>query len=336
VTNSAGGVQSVGVLGFTSSMTPEERVRRLVSRGAALASTRRVRIASQLLLLAGLAFVLVRLRAAWHDGGLDLSHVDWLLVVVAVLTSTMGVVATAYVWRAILLKLGAETTRSIVGVYLQAQLGKYVPGTVWQYVGRTALGRTHGVRLRALALSLPVELAASALTGAALALLLLGVAGAAAAFVVIAALSACAHPAIERRLAGVSRRLFSGRDVAGVIAAAARAVPPYAAILVVLGCGFWVTARALFAVPAADLETYVGTFVAAWLIGMLAFFAPGGIGVREAVIVALLRGKIGTDDALVLAAGSRAVSTFADVLAAAIGVVLLRTGARRPESQQSA
>ena len=45
----------------------------------------------------------------------------------------------------ILRRLGASARLSLVAVFLQAQLGKYVPGAIWQYAGRGALAKMHGV-----------------------------------------------------------------------------------------------------------------------------------------------------------------------------------------------
>ena len=73
----------------------------------------------------------------------------------------------------------------------------------------------------------------------------------------------------------------------------------------------------------------MGVYGTACLVGLVAFFAPVGFGIREALIVALLRGRLGTADALVLAASSRLLLTIVDLATAAVGVVTLRLGKRR-------
>jgi uncharacterized membrane protein YbhN (UPF0104 family) len=98
-----------------------------------------------------------------------------------------------------------------------------------------------------------------------------------------------------------------------------------------VGGSFWMTARALLHVSAGDLAFYVGAYAAAWIVGFVAIVAPGGIGVREAVLIAMLRSKIGSADALVLAAVSRGVFTAADLSAAAIGLLSLRRAERAPD-----
>jgi uncharacterized membrane protein YbhN (UPF0104 family) len=100
----------------------------------------------------------------------------------------------------------------------------------------------------------------------------------------------------------------------------------------IYGVAFWTTGRALFAIPASDIPRYIGVFALAWLAGVVAFFAPGGIGVREAVIAALLTSRLGPADAIVLAATSRIVLSAIDIVAAAasFGVPALRRREARP------
>jgi uncharacterized membrane protein YbhN (UPF0104 family) len=98
------------------------------------------------------------------------------------------------------------------------------------------------------------------------------------------------------------------------------------------GISFWLIGRALFAAPLRDLAIYIGAFAAAWAVGVIAIYAPGGLGVREAVLVAILRGKVGSADALVLAAASRVVLALVDVVLAGSGALLLRRSVDHPPS----
>jgi uncharacterized membrane protein YbhN (UPF0104 family) len=293
-------------------MAWRERLQHLAVESAGLAKKRGVRIASQLLLLAGLVFVLLRLHAIWSDSNFSIAHVDWLVLVASITVCGCAVAATSFAWLAILRRLDVRTELWFVGIFFQAQLAKYIPGSVWQYAGRTTLARASGLPVRAVAVSLPAELLASALAAAAMSLLVLGWWGLAAAAVVVLALSLRVYRPSQR-----------------VLSATMHVIPAYAGIWLATGFGFWLTGRALLGVPLGDALTYAGAFSAAWLVGLVAIYAPGGIGVREAVLVALLRGKIGAGDALVLAVVSRAIFTLIDVTAAAGGALLLRTISRR-------
>jgi uncharacterized membrane protein YbhN (UPF0104 family) len=322
-------------LGFTGDVTSWKPLRHVAARAAAFATHRRVRAASQVLLLGGLVFVLLRLHTIWHDSRLSLGNVDWLLLLGAVLVSACALTATAMVWLAILRQLDAETEPWFIAIFFQAQLSKYIPGSLWQYVGRLTLAQSHGLPIRPVAVSLPIELIASMLAGAALSLLLLGWWGAAGAALVLLALSLCARRPVEHLLTRTLRHVFQGRDVRGAVPAAIRASRAYAGILFIIGFGFWLTARALYGVPFDDVLTYIGAFVAAWLGGVVAVYAPGGVGVREAILVALLHGRLGSADALVLAAASRAILTLVDIGAAVTGVALVRARAH-DESRRAA
>jgi hypothetical protein len=308
-------------------MVLRERVQRLVTRGTALATDRRVRIAAQVLLLAGVIFVLFRLGSLWRDSHIAWSAVRWLPLVGALLVAIAAVLAAALTWNRILRALGVETRPRWAGVFLQAQLAKYVPGGVWQYAGRVALSRSEDIPVRAVTMSLPIELAGTLLAGGLLSLLAAGLWGLAAAALALGSVLALSGSGRAERVFAAARRWFGSGDAGtGLVPRAVLgSLIPYVAITALLGVTLWLVADALFGVPAGDLPFYIGAFSIAWLTGLVAVFAPGGLGVREAILVALLRSRLGTADAVVLATVSRAVLTIADVLGACLGVLILRS-----------
>lgn len=285
-------------------------------RVGAIANTRRVRIAAQLLLLAGLVFVLLRLRSIWRDSHIDLSHVGWASAGGAVLLAACATAASGFIWLAILRQLGAPTRACWVGVFFQAQLGKYIPGSVWQYAGRTALARAHRIPVRPVAISLPVEFVGSMGGAAVLSLLVLGWWGAIGVPVALLAIA-------------LALRVWSDSSGRGARRVALRTTSLYVAAWPLTGISFWLVGRALISAPLRDMAVYIGAFAVAWAVGVVAVYAPGGLGVREAVLVAILRGRIGSADALVVAAASRAVFAFVDVALAGGGLLLLRGDADR-------
>jgi uncharacterized membrane protein YbhN (UPF0104 family) len=86
--------------------------------------------------------------------------------------------------------------------------------------------------------------------------------------------------------------------------------------------GLWLLAYGLFGVPAGELRVFVGAFAVSSLAGFVAVFAPGGIGVREAVLAALLAPRIGQADAIALALASRLILIAADLGGGAAAFVL--------------
>jgi uncharacterized membrane protein YbhN (UPF0104 family) len=299
---------------------------RLVVRRASVITSRRVRVVAQLLLLAALAFVLLRLHSIWTESQIDLSQVSWPLVVAAGAVAAAAVVGAGYIWLQILRRLGVRVRQRWIGIFLETQLGKYIPGSVWHYAGRTALTRVEGVAVRTVALSVGVELAASVFAGAVLASLMLGVAG----LIFAAALTSSAGVAASRveirRLQPLGRLAprVAAADVKRTLQATVDGTALYLVIWFMLAAAFWLTARALFSVPVTQAPYYMGVYGVACLTGLVVIFAPVGFGVREALIVALLRSRLGTADALVLAAASRLLLTTVDIATAGAGAWLLR------------
>lgn len=281
-------------------------------------SDRRVRIALRLVFCAAAGFAVLRFRSLWHDGSADLRRLGWEPVVASSLLALAGLVCSAAVWLGIVSDLGTRVKRQWIGIYLQAQLAKYLPGTVWQYAGRVALAQQHGVSARTASASLPIELAALALSAVLVAMALFGWPG-----LVAAAVIALVALVASRREIVRSRR---------VVHAFVRASARDLGLSPVWGMSLWLLARSLVHADTGEIPLFVGAFGAAWLVGLVAVFAPGGLGVREAVLVALLHGRIGTADAVVLALASRVVLTLVDAFAALCGALVLRADGRRAAS----
>jgi uncharacterized membrane protein YbhN (UPF0104 family) len=245
-------------------------------------------------------------------------------------------------WRAMLVSWqqplgGWEAAR----IWTVSNLGKYVPGKVWALAGMTVLAQRAGVAGWAAAASAVVLQAVSVGTGAAI----VGAAGAVAlesahpgtrgALLVLVLASAAAialvlwPPAARRllKLAGVetsAARPPSGAAVALGVVSAGVAWLGYGASLMLL-------ARGLLPDAPLDLPTATAAFTASYRAGLLALVAPGGIGVREGVMILLLQAPLGLAAATVLALASRVLLTIAELGAAAPFLVFTERSARVPD-----
>jgi uncharacterized membrane protein YbhN (UPF0104 family) len=294
-------------------MVSRERLLSLSATVAERATERRVRLLAQVLLVAAAVFVVLRVRSLWHGGHVELAHVDWFALASSFVLAAVGTAAGALIWLVILDGLCVKPRLRWTGFFFQAQLGKYIPGSIWQYAGRAAIARTNGIPVGPVGVSLAVEFAAAAIAAGSMAAFLLGWWGA----LILVAMAVVL-------VAG--RRATRTRLPAFVTL---RATLLYLPVWLLLGASFWLCAHGLVAVPTTDLALYMGAFAVAWLAGLLAIYAPGGLGVREAVLVALLHGRIGAADALVVAAASRLMLILADVLLAGISTAALRRGRPR-------
>jgi uncharacterized membrane protein YbhN (UPF0104 family) len=290
-----------------------------------LLASRAARLAGMFLGVGLIGLLLLRLAHLWHDHPVPLDDANWPLLALALAVSALAMAAYGAVWSLTLRALGSEPPRGLLVCFFAGQLGKYLPGGAWQYVGRAALARRLGVPFQSAAVSLLGEAVCSLIAAALVAsFLLTDDGGLAYSLVVLAAGGTTLFWA--SRLALV-RRFVADRRSLGAAAGS------YLAVFVAFGLAFWLTADALYDVAASDLPWYIGAYAAAWAAGFVVVFAPGGLGVREAVLVALLRGRLGESEAIVLAAASRIAFTLVDLAGGSVALLALR---RRPTQRHEA
>jgi glycosyltransferase 2 family protein len=324
-------------------MVSRERLLRLGAVVAefanAMRESPRARLLGRLAAIALVVLLALRLWQLWRREPVDFSHLDGAVFAAAVVSSIVAVAAYGLVWPLLLRRLGTPAPLSWISLFFKSQLGKYLPGSVWQYAGRIGLARKGGVPLQRAVVSVAAEIGYSALAAAAASSLILGMPVASGVLLGLAGLLALgvAHRrrllsplAHEPSLASTGR--IDRQSLLSALRAAPQAIVLYLGVWGLYGLAFWTTGRALFDIPGTELPRYIGIFALAWLAGLVAVFAPGGIGVREAVIAALLTNRLGQADAIVLAATSRIVLSAIDLVAgaASFGVPALRRNQARP------
>jgi hypothetical protein len=285
-----------------------------------------VPIARVVFTLAIVAAVIYATVSQWSDVQSYLSSLSWssvalsgLMVMVATLTATMG-------WRAALRNFGDQVPVRTAGqIYLVGILAKYLPGSVWAFVLQMELGKRANLpRIRPFLASLTLT-GYGAVSGLLFGLFAIPavsqVSGALVVVVIILAPIAliCAQPAVLswllRRATKLVRRPaeFPTLTYRGMAPVAGWAI----ATTVTLGLHLWL----LSGLSATGGEGYmrsVGAIGLGMTLGMVAFLAPSGLGVREALIVAALAPYMSAGAALGLALTSRLLLTLGDVLAAVI------------------
>lgn len=294
-----------------------------MSRGALRAA------ALALLTVAG-AFAAIALIREWGDLRAQAATVrwepdlPWLLLALA--CGTAALVLTGVAWTRLHRATGgAAAVGEGTVAWLGSNLGRYVPGKVWQLAGLAAWVRSRGDSA-AVALSSSLALqAVTLLTGGAFGLALagapaLGVAGDAAKLAALAlALGLLAHPRVIRGIAWLGGRLI-GEDVPPRSPCGGALVRAAVALCIVWGLhgvGFWALLRGLLGLAAPGLGVAAGTFAASYVAGYLVLVAPGGLVVREGAMAGLLvaLGGLPWGGAVAVAAAARAWSVVAELVA---------------------
>ncbi|WP_245455545.1 MULTISPECIES: hypothetical protein [unclassified Mesorhizobium] len=257
-----------------------------------------------LLGLAGVLFVGIRLQG--YAGEIDFRRLGaGGYLAIAALAGLYGAsnLLLALGWQKLLHHLQTPVSRSwAIHAYAISQFAKYVPGNIFQFAGRQAIGVAAGIGNGPLAKSTVYELAFLTIGGALF-------------FPLVLPLIAPSAPAwlgwtsfIVAMASALWLVTFAGPDFG-------MAAIFYVAFLALSGLVF----ALVFDLAGGSGEfglhpAIAGAYVLAWLLGMVTPGAPAGIGVREAVLLFLL-GGFGSGAVILLAVViGRVVTILGDLL----------------------
>jgi len=261
----------------------------------------------------------------------------WPLLVagVALVWMTFGVLADA--WRRMVQGWG-HPLPWLTGarIWLLSSMAKYVPGKVWALAGMAVMAERLGIPAWSAAgsavilqlVSLGSGAVIVATTGLAVGSLLpgpLALAGFALAMGLLASL--VLWPPLTRRAVAMFAPTADLATVPGP-GPLLYGVLANLAAWVGYGAAFWLFARGTLPDAPLGLQEAIGVYTASYVAGVVAPFAPGGLGVRESVLVLALQGRIGLANALALAAVARLGMTAAEILAAVPFVIRTRERSR--------
>jgi glycosyltransferase 2 family protein len=245
--------------------------------------------------MAGLGFLaLAAVRSL--RGAAEVALPSAVVLLTAVLVAAGALLVAARAWTALL--EGTAPRRELRDGFIAAQVGKYIPGGVWLGAGQLGFAVGAGVPA-ARAVGAMAVYAVCLLAAAGCLVALLGVVAPVGPEWLVRLAPAGLIPALllDRRwmhgaVGRVGRRFPAAR---GALLAGqgeiARAFASVVAALLLAGAAFALLLGALGS-PAPPLLAG-SAFLVAWTAGFLVPGLPSGIGVREAVLVALLPGPAG-------------------------------------------
>lgn len=259
---------------------------------------------------------------------------------IAALTCVAGAAIAAIIGMMWLLLLRDQGIHLSVFKAMQivaiSQIGKYLPGNVGQFAGRAVLAQQAGVPLGVSASTMLIETAWTLAIGAGFALLALalyidtttglGLPAVGLPELGLISLLLLAAPwfgihAVNRIAPGLSRKVGGGKLVAPPRLVTALAVSGLMVVcFFVLGAVVSLHAAALFGVGNVSWVTVTVLFTSAWLVGYVVPGAPGGLGVREAMMVLVLTPAVGAGAAVGLGVTVRLATLAGDGLAFALGI----------------
>jgi uncharacterized membrane protein YbhN (UPF0104 family) len=240
----------------------------------------------------------------WDDVSEKIATIKWSRFFLASAMFAVFLFAfRAVVWRRILKRFGHRVPLApAIRIWSTSELARYLPGVIWQVVGRIYLVKPYGVRGSHCSASQVLELVIFLLANILVALACLVWLGIKRmdglaqtwmfiAMAVVPVLIFLLHPRVLYRLMnGILKRL--GKPV----------IVPRMGFRSLTGILFWTVLGLLFqslsiwllveeplgGMQLAKWWVVAGAYCLAWCAGFLAFWAPGGLGVRELVFIGAL------------------------------------------------
>ena len=278
--------------------------------------------------LAVLLFVSIKLAQQWPAvrDALASARPIWTALASSCVMVLLTYAMLVETWRIVLVGWGHHLPYwEAARIWTISNLGKYIPGKVWALSAMAVMSEARGVS--------PVVAAAASL--------LITVINTVVGFVVVAATGArvldfppsaivaiaiiglgvvLVPPALPRLGALASR--IAGRDIAIpplAYPAVVAAVFATAAAWFGYGIAFRLFVAGVLGIAPGSIPLYTALFAASYLIGFLALFAPGGVGVRETVMAAgLQRAGFPTGPAYLIVVASRLWLTVLEIVPAVL------------------
>jgi hypothetical protein len=232
-------------------------------------------------------------------------------------------------------------------VFFVTNLARYIPGAIWQFAGLAGMTMEAGGSPAAASVGVILLQIVTLATG-----------------IMITVSAAPRLLPLTAGLTSVEQLLIAALLVAGLIVALPHLLPRIRSLLerilkkpvplptpprgqfalyvircagnwLIYGFAFWLFSRALLGQGAPSAWVAITCYVASYLAGLIAVFAPGGIVVREGAIIGLLQPSIGVEAATILAIASRFWQIAIEVTAACVmlGAEWLRSRLAHQENE---
>lgn len=219
---------------------------------------------------------------------------------------------------------GPFSRPELIRGFYTAQLGRYIPGAVWQAVGQVGLAGRAGVSARRASAAFPVFALGQAAAGGTVAALLAGLGsglspglrlGSLAGLLLVLPL----WRAWMVKVVGLAGRLLGKPALEELIPSQRRILRCYAwavATLLAASSGFALLASSLD-LPTSSGWAMIPAFSLAWTVGFLAVPFPSGLGIREAVLVTVI-GRPGAAALIAASVAHRLLNMLAEFLMIAV------------------
>lgn len=248
-----------------------------------------------------LFFLVAHIIKNWHTLDEFTYDVQWSYLGLSILSLMASLIFLPLALKSIVKLLKYEISlKRLCMILFYSQIAKYMPGGIWGYVGRVYLYKREGMNGRDATACVFLETMLVFISGIfvfCVSLFFWGKIPSVAwmpheyineiGIGALVILSLLVHPKVLNFLWGLMPERF-GKDKLQLKYTYVSIFRPVLLLIpfwIGVGGGFWLLIRSFYHMDLYLLPMAAGAYVLAWIMGFLAFFTPGGLGAREAVLV---------------------------------------------------
>jgi hypothetical protein len=242
-----------------------------------------------------------------------LAHFAWTGILLAYLARNCGIEANS--WDGI-------------RVAIISSLGRYLPGKIWAAAGKVYLLRQRGsILLLSYVVALEMSLALAAGLFISIPIIVFYLLPVRPSWALLALPTLAIPPIVCRTdwLALLLRGIRPGMHLAGLQRSKSwLAFAGYVFSWVLLGIGFAYLVSAVYPLPVKFFPQALASMSGGWIAGFLTLVSPGGLGVREGILLALTKTWLPLEIAAVVSLGARLWTTVGELIALGLVSTLSR------------
>ena len=295
---------------------------------------KKVRYIVQGILVAVIFFFLIKnLYTNWLKVRTYEWHFNYVLLAISFCIILAVSIFMIVIWRYILGQFNAHLSfKKAFRIWFLSSLGRYIPGKVWQVMGMAYLTNKEGIGAEISITSALLAQALSFIPGMILGLFtvmffipdihLPGWVYLALIFVPLGII--IVYPPYLEKLVNAINRFLKRKELhfTATFARNLSTMLLYLCAWIVHGIAFFLFTRSITYIDVTHIFSFFGIFAGAYIIGLIAVFVPGGLGVREGILAALLSAFFPFPVAVAIAFGSRIWITCAELLCVVVALRL--------------
>jgi uncharacterized membrane protein YbhN (UPF0104 family) len=257
-----------------------------------------LKIVRTFLLILGLVFITILLFRSWKEIQHVLKEINPESFVLSILCAFTGNLILATLFRNFLRKYGCEITTFMTNkLFFYGQIAKYVPGKIWSIVFQKSFLEDAGSTGAILFSNIDLLIVSITINATiALCLISFDISFVFVLLIYTLGVIACLIVSKSRYMYIAARfiltkfkRLEGNPPLRQDTLSNTFIVLSYSAIWLFYVTAWFLVLFASFGLSIREASVYISFLGLSWIVGILAFFVPAGLGVREGVFIALAR-----------------------------------------------